>query len=202
MHRLSPWYGLAGPAVGRSRSAREPPAAGPISTRSRRGATGSTSSAAKQSAPGRMFRTEMALSPPRIGSTASDPTCTRNTSSTSRSQMCARECTHPLRAIVRAGVQGWVLEQGEGSHNRGQQLVVHGDARRTVDSTYSRCCSSTLLRSAPPETHRPATSVPHLRRTVRWTSLEHIPRAGAPAAALSWPLGAGREHAWKQVAEA
>ena len=143
----------------------------------------------------------MALSPPRIGPVTSDLTCTRNTSSTSRSQMCARECTHPLRAIVRAGVQGWVLEQGEGSLNRGQQLVVHGAARRTVDLKCSRSCSSTLLSSAPPETHRPATSVPHLRRTVRWTSLEHIPRAGAPAAALSWPLGAGREHAWKQVAE-
>ena len=195
MHRLSPWYGLAGPAVGRSRSAREPPAAGPISTRSRRGATGSTSSAAKQSAPGRIFRSEMALSPPRTGSTASDPTCTRNTSSTSRSQMCARECTHPLRAIVRAGVQGWVLEQGEGSRNRGQQLVVHGAARRTVDLKCSRSCSSTLLSSAPPETHRPRTLVPQLRRTARRMSSERNPRAGAPSAPWSWPLRAGRRDA-------
>ena len=97
----------------------------PSARAARRPQTDSTSGAAKQAAPRRICCTEMALSPPRIGSTASDPTCTRNTSSTSRSQMCARECTHPLRAIVRAGVQGWVLEQGEGSHNRGQQLVVH-----------------------------------------------------------------------------
>ena len=121
----------------------------PSARAARRPQTDSTSGAAKQAAPRRICCTEMALSPPKIGSTASDPTCTRNTSSTSRSQMCARECTHPLRAIVRAGVQGWVLEQGEGSHNRGQQLVVHGDARRTVDSTYSRCCSSAANRQKP-----------------------------------------------------
>ena len=87
----------------------------PSAHAARRPQTDRTTGAAKQAAPRRICCTEMALSPPKIGSTASDPTCTRNTSSTSRSQMCARECTHPLRAIVRAGVQGWVLEQGKGS---------------------------------------------------------------------------------------
>ena len=149
-----------------------------------REATGSTSSTAKQrSSVTHLEHGDRVVSPPRMGTVASHPICMRNTSSTSRSQMCARECTHPLRAIVRAGVQGWVLEQGEGSHNRGQQLVVHGDARRTVDSTYSRCCSLTLLSSAPPETHRLRTLVPPLRRTARRMSSErNTVRAGAPSA--------------------
>ena len=34
---------------------------------------------------------------------------------------------------VRAGVMEWVLEQGQGMRNWGQQHVVHGRARRTVD---------------------------------------------------------------------
>ena len=39
----------------------------------------------------------------------------------------------PLMQSVRAGVQGWVLERGECAHSGGQQLMVHGAARRTVD---------------------------------------------------------------------
>ena len=39
----------------------------------------------------------------------------------------------PLMQSVRAGLMEWVLEQGEGTRNLGQQLLVHGDARRTVD---------------------------------------------------------------------
>ena len=163
----------------------------PSARAARRPQTDSTSGAAKQAAPRRICCTEMALSPPKIGSTASDPTCTRNTSSTSRSQMCARECTHPLRAIVRAGVQGWVLEQGEGSRNRGQQLVVHGAARRTVDLKCSRSCSSTLLRSAPPKTHMPGTLVAQHAAQDREADV-----LGAPSARRSTPcmivLAAGR----------
>ena len=39
----------------------------------------------------------------------------------------------PKSQSVHAGVMGWVLEQGESACNWGQQLVVHGAARRTVD---------------------------------------------------------------------
>ena len=39
----------------------------------------------------------------------------------------------PQSQSVREGVPGWVLEQGEGARNWGQQLLVHGAARRTVD---------------------------------------------------------------------
>ena len=39
----------------------------------------------------------------------------------------------PLWQSVRAGVQGWVLEQGKCSRSWGQQLMVHADALRTVD---------------------------------------------------------------------
>ena len=41
--------------------------------------------------------------------------------------------TPPVQQSVRAGEAGRVLEQGEDARNGGQQLVVHGDARRTVD---------------------------------------------------------------------
>ena len=41
-------------------------------------------------------------------------------------------CLPPLTQSVRAGVLGWVLEQGEGARNGGQQLMVHGADRRTV----------------------------------------------------------------------
>ena len=89
---------------------------------------------------------------------------------------------------VRAGVLRWVLEEGERARKWGQQLMVHGAARRTVYLKCSRCCSSTLLSSAPPETHRPRTLVPQLRRTARRMSSERNPRAGAPSAPWSWPL--------------
>ena len=88
----------------------------------------------------------------------------------------------PQSQSVRAGVMGWVLEEGERARKWGQQLMVHGDARRTVYLKCSRCCSSTLLSSAPPETHRPRTLVPQLRRTARRMSSERNPRAGAPSA--------------------
>ena len=39
----------------------------------------------------------------------------------------------PQSQSVRAGVMGWVLEEGERARKCGQQLMVHGDARRTVD---------------------------------------------------------------------
>ena len=39
----------------------------------------------------------------------------------------------PQSQSVRAGAIVWVLEQGKCSQNLGQQLVVHGAARRTVD---------------------------------------------------------------------
>ena len=51
---FSPWHGLKGSAVGRSRSAHEPPAARPINARSRWPQIDSTSSTAKQEAPGRI----------------------------------------------------------------------------------------------------------------------------------------------------
>ena len=88
----------------------------------------------------------------------------------------------PQSQSVRAGVLRWVLEEGERARKWGQQLMVHGDARRTVYLKCSRCCSSTLLSSAPPETHRPRTLVPQLRRTARRMSSERNPRAGAPSA--------------------
>ena len=37
----------------------------------------------------------------------------------------------PLRATVQAGVQGWVVEQGEGVRKWGQQLTMHGAVRLT-----------------------------------------------------------------------
>ena len=88
----------------------------------------------------------------------------------------------PQSQSVRAGVMGWVLEEGERARKWGQQLMVHGAARRTVYLKCSRCCSSTLLSSAPPETHRPRTLVPQLRRTARRMSSERNTRAGAPSA--------------------
>jgi len=63
---------------------------------------------------------------------------------------------------------------------------------RTVDSKCSDRCSSTLLSSAPPQSHRSSTLVPHLRETMRRTCSEHIPRAASPSAAFPWLLGAGR----------
>ena len=75
-----------------------------------------------------------------------------------------------------------MLVQGKSSQDLGQQLLVHGAARRTVYLKCSRCCSSTLLSSAPPETHRPLTLVPQLRRTARRMSSERNTRAGAPSA--------------------
>ena len=39
----------------------------------------------------------------------------------------------PLMQSVRAGVMEWVLEQGQGMRSWGQQHVVHGRARRTVE---------------------------------------------------------------------
>ena len=42
-------------------------------------------------------------------------------------------CLPPLTQSVRAGLPGWVLERGECAHSGGQQLVVHGAARRTVN---------------------------------------------------------------------
>ena len=44
-----------------------------------------------------------------------------------------KKSSPPQSQSVRAGVPGWVLEQGEGARNWGQQLLVHGAARRTVD---------------------------------------------------------------------
>ena len=44
-----------------------------------------------------------------------------------------KKSTPPVQRNVRAGEAGRVLEQGEGVRNGGQQLVVHGAARRTVD---------------------------------------------------------------------
>ena len=44
-----------------------------------------------------------------------------------------KKSTPPVQQSVRAGEAGRVLEQGEGVRNGGQQLVVHGAARRTVD---------------------------------------------------------------------
>ena len=76
---------------------------------------------------------ELALSPPRMGAIASDLNCIRNTSSNvSESAVCFLRV--PLqRESVRPGVMVWVLEQGEGVRNWGQQLEVHGTARRTVN---------------------------------------------------------------------
>ena len=87
--------------------------------------TGSTSSTAKQAAPGRILSTEVALSPTRKRSVASDPTCTRNTSGSLRSRRCAKRAP-PQSQSVRAGVQRCVLEQGECSRSCGQQLIVRG----------------------------------------------------------------------------
>ena len=66
---------------------------------------------------------------------------------------------------------------------------------RTVDSKCSDRCSSTLLSSAPPQSHRSSTLVPHLRGTMRRTCSEHITCAASPSAACPWLLGAGRHHA-------
>ena len=97
------------------------------------------------------------------------------------SAVCTKS-TPPQSQSVRAGLLRWVLEEGERARKWGQQLMVHGAARRTVYLKCSRCCSSTLLSSAPPETHRPRTLVPQLRRTARRMSSERNPRAGAPSA--------------------
>ena len=40
----------------------------------------------------------------------------------------------PVRPSMCAGVMGWMLEQGECSRIRGQQLVMHREARRTFES--------------------------------------------------------------------
>ena len=44
-----------------------------------------------------------------------------------------KKSTPPQSQSVRAGVLRWVLEQGECSRSCGQQLIVRGAARRTVD---------------------------------------------------------------------
>ena len=44
-----------------------------------------------------------------------------------------KKSTPSLQQSVRAGETGRVLEQGECARTCGQQLVVHGYARRTVD---------------------------------------------------------------------
>ena len=48
----------------------------------------------------------------------------------------------PLMQSVRAGVMEWVLEQGQGMRSWGQQHVVHGRARRTVDCKQQRYCAA------------------------------------------------------------
>ena len=126
-------HGLEDTTVFLCAHAREPSAATLHSMCAREAQSDSRRRTAKQAAARRIWSSEIALSPQRMRYVASDPTCTRITSSTSQSQMCARGCTHPLGAIVRAGVRGWVLEHGEGVREGGQQLLVHGDFRRTVD---------------------------------------------------------------------
>ena len=76
---------------------------------------------------------EVALSPLRIGAVASNSTCERNTGGSLRESAVRFLRVPPLMQSVRAGVMEWVLEQGQGMRNRGQQHVVHGRARRTVD---------------------------------------------------------------------
>ena len=78
---------------------------------------------------------EVALSPLRIGAVASNSTCARNTGGSLRESAVRflRVFLPPLMQSVRAGVMEWVLEQGQGMRNWGQQHVVHGRARRTVD---------------------------------------------------------------------
>ena len=48
-----------------------------------------------------------------------------------RSHLHAKHKRQLLRSW-RAGVPGWVLEQGEGARNGGQQLMVNGADGRTV----------------------------------------------------------------------
>ena len=111
--------------------------------------------------------------------------------------MCALECAHPLRASARSGVTGWVLEQGKCSRDWGQQLMVYGADRRTVDWKQSRCCSASTSKRRQPESHGPVTLVPQLHRAARWTSSEYIPRAAAPSVApLLAARSEGRRHAW------
>ena len=78
---------------------------------------------------------EIALSARRIGSVASNPTCDLRAKHRRQLQILAvcTKSTPPVQQSVRAGVQRCVLEQGECSRSCGQQLIVRGAARRTVD---------------------------------------------------------------------
>ena len=91
------------------------------------------SSTAKQAAPSRIWSTEIALSPVRIGGVTSNSTCARDTGGRLRESAVRFLRVPPLMQSVRAGVMEWVLEQGQGMRNWGQQHVVHGRARRTVE---------------------------------------------------------------------
>ena len=97
---------------------------------------------------------ELALSPPRMGAIASDLTCTHNTSSNlSESAVCFLRVP-PQRESVRPGVMVWVLEQGEGVRNWGQQHEVHGTARRTVDWTGPALSLASCLRGTGQSSNR------------------------------------------------
>ena len=50
--------------------------------------------------------------------------------------MCTPESAHPLQQSVWAVVLGWVLQQGEGARNGGQQLAARMLVQRTIDSTH------------------------------------------------------------------
>ena len=80
-----------------------------------------------------------------------------------------KKSTPPQSQSVRAGVLRWVLEQGECSRIRGQQRVMHKEARRIFESKWCRCSTAQLLSITPPETHSASSSVPQLRRILRWT---------------------------------
>ena len=88
---------------------------------------------AKQAAPSRIWSTEIALSPLRIGGVTSNSTYAQDTGGRLRESAVRFLRVPPLMQSVRAGVMEWVLEQGQGMRNWGQQHVVHGRARRTVD---------------------------------------------------------------------
>ena len=66
-------------------------------------------------------------------------------------------CLPPLTQSVRAGVPGWVLEQGEGARNRGQQLMLHGEPG--APSNQSDTCAA--LRSGPAPGRQKLTDRPH-----------------------------------------
>ena len=132
MHTLNLWHELEGSAVVRARSAREAPAASPISSCRSTAANRQdhwrreTSSAATYLLHGDgVVRQKDGIC--RLRSHL-------QTKHKRQFEILAADniCLPPLTQSVRAGVPGWVLEQGEGARNGGQQLMVRGADRRTV----------------------------------------------------------------------